>query len=71
MLKAYVSASSRLVAVKDRLAALRSDESGAAMIEYALVVGLVAVAAATVLSTFSTSIQNAFTAIGTHLDGIK
>lgn len=44
MLKAYVFAQSQLGAFKDYMKALQDDDSGAAMIEYALLVGLMAVA---------------------------
>ena len=71
MLQVYVSASNRLAALKDRLAALRGDESGAAMIEYALVVGLVAVAAVTTLGVFSGQVNTTFTTIGGKLAAIK
>ena len=37
------------------------DEEGASMAEYALLIGLIAVALATVISAFRTSMQSSFT----------
>jgi Flp pilus assembly pilin Flp len=45
-----------------------NDESGADLIEYALLVGLVSLAAATGLGGVATSIKNLFTRLTTKLD---
>ncbi|HEV2530972.1 Flp family type IVb pilin [Phenylobacterium sp.] len=70
MLKAYVSTKTRLMDVRDRVAGLRRDESGAAMIEYALVVGLVAVLAVTALTAMQTQLSTAFSTITNKLSAI-
>jgi Flp pilus assembly pilin Flp len=67
MLKAYVFAQSKIGDVKDRLEALRADESGAAMIEYALLIGLIAIAGITALTALSGRLGTAFTNIGTSV----
>ncbi|RAK52538.1 Flp family type IVb pilin [Phenylobacterium deserti] len=69
MTKAYVAAQVRLTQLKSRLAGLRKDESGAALVEYAMVVGLMAVIAVGVLSTFDDKVTVAFNNIGTQLAG--
>ena len=71
MLKAYLTAKSRYLDIRDRFAALKADESGAALIEYAMIVGLVAVAAVAALTTLNTQIGAAFGRIGTHLTNIQ
>ncbi|MDB5466595.1 MAG: Flp/Fap pilin component [Phenylobacterium sp.] len=67
MLKSYVFAKTRLMDLKDHLANLRRDESGAAMIEYALLVGLVAIAGITALTALSGKMATAFNNIGTSI----
>jgi pilus assembly protein Flp/PilA len=67
MLKAYLSTKTRFLDMRDRFAALKADESGAALIEYAMIVGLVAVAAVTALTTLNGTIGNAFGVIGNKL----
>jgi Flp pilus assembly pilin Flp len=67
MLKAYVFAQSKIGDVKDRLEALRADESGAAMIEYALLIGLIAIGGITALSALSTDLESSFKSIGASL----
>jgi pilus assembly protein Flp/PilA len=67
MLKAYLISKTRLLDIRDRFTALKADESGAALIEYAMIVGLVAVAAVTALTTLNSTIGNAFATIGTKL----
>ena len=59
-LKLYV----RLRNLKD---ALVRDESGQDLVEYALVVSLIALAATAGMSTVATKIGTAFTAVGTKL----
>jgi pilus assembly protein Flp/PilA len=67
MLKAYLFTKSRYLDIRDRFAAFRADESGAALIEYAMIVGLVAVAAVTALTTLNGTIGNAFSTIGNKI----
>jgi Flp pilus assembly pilin Flp len=71
MLKAYISTKTRLMDAGDRVAALRGDESGAALIEYALVVGLIAVVCVTALTTLQGQIGLAMSTIGNKLSAIK
>jgi len=47
--------------------ALLQDESGQDLIEYALVAGLVGLAAVTAMSTLSTKISSAFGSVGNGL----
>ena len=53
------------------LSKLKRDESGAALIEYALLVGLVAVLCIAALGLLQTRIAAAYGAIGTHLTTIQ
>jgi len=71
MLKAYVSTKTRLMDVADRLAALRNEDSGAALIEYALVVGLVAVVCVAALQALQGSVATSLNTIGGKLAAIK
>jgi Flp pilus assembly pilin Flp len=71
MLNAYLHTKSRLMDWRDRLAALKSDDNGAALIEYALVIGLVAVVAVTALTALQGQISTALGSIGGHLSTIK
>ena len=48
MLKTYIAMQSRLMSLKDRLA---KDESGAALIEYSVLIGLITVAAIASVTT--------------------
>jgi len=57
----------KVQAVKARLRALAADEQGQDLIEYALVVALIAFAAAAGMTTVATKINAAFTNIGTKL----
>jgi pilus assembly protein Flp/PilA len=50
-----------------RLAALRSDEEGQAMVEYALILALVSVAAVAILSTLGHSVSSIFSEINADL----
>ena len=59
-LKAYL----KVQQLKD---ALVQDESGQDLIEYALVVALIALAATAGMGTVAKSINNAFTSVGTKL----
>jgi pilus assembly protein Flp/PilA len=47
------------------------NDEGAALVEYGLLVGLIAVACATAIGLASTGIQNIFTAIGTYLTSVS
>jgi len=51
----------------NRLAALRSDEEGQAMVEYALILALVSVAAVAILSTLGHSVSSIFSEINQDL----
>lgn len=70
MLKAYVAAQARLADIKSRLSRLRQDQGGAALVEYALLIGLVAVAAMAALTGLKDKLTGAYDAIGTHLGSI-
>jgi len=52
-----------------KLRTLLSDEQGQDLIEYALVVALIAFGATAAMSTLATDINLAFTTIGTTLTG--
>lgn len=45
----------------NKIKALVDDEEGASMVEYALLVALIAVACITVIGTLSTKVQGTFT----------
>jgi pilus assembly protein Flp/PilA len=55
------------VNVKHFLRRLHKDESGAALVEYALLVFLIAVASIVTLTTLGTTISGLWTTIGTKL----
>jgi pilus assembly protein Flp/PilA len=63
MLKVYV----RLQTMRGSLRRIVADESAQDLIEYALVVALIAFAAAAGMTTVATKINAAFTNIGTKL----
>ncbi|MDR3566500.1 MAG: Flp family type IVb pilin [Syntrophobacteraceae bacterium] len=46
------------------------DEEGAVYVEYALLVGLVALAVVTAVTSLGTGISNLFTNVGNYLSGI-
>ena len=50
--------------------ALHGDESGAAMVEYAIVTAVIAVVALTAAQAIGTSVVDVFTDISDALDGI-
>ena len=54
--------------VLQMLRSLHNDESGQDLIEYALIAGLIALAAVTTMGTLGTAINNAFTAVTTALN---
>lgn len=60
LLKVYL----RIQTLKDSLI---TDESGQDLIEYALVVALIALAATAGMKTVANNINNAFTSVGTKL----
>ena len=62
-LKLYV----KLQTMRDSLRRMVADENGQDLIEYALVVALIAFAAAAGMTTVATKINAAFTNIGTKL----
>jgi len=49
---------------------LRHDEEGAALVEYGLLVGLIAVICITAITTLGQEISNAFSTIASDLAGI-
>ena len=53
--------------MKNILSKLRRDEDGAALVEYALLVGLIAVVAVAAVTTLGTSISSKFTSIAGSL----
>jgi pilus assembly protein Flp/PilA len=53
----------------NRAKSFSKQEKGATMIEYALVVGLIAVVCIGVVTTFGTNLSNAFTSLSTALTG--
>jgi pilus assembly protein Flp/PilA len=69
MLKTFVFTQSKLLAAKDRLAALGRDEDGAALIEYSLLIGLIVVGAVALISTTGTTIAGKWTALNGALSG--
>ena len=50
-----------------RLMSLASDEQGQDLVEYALIVALIALAATAGMGTLATAINNGFTTLGTTL----
>jgi pilus assembly protein Flp/PilA len=58
----------KLLMLSIKLRTLLSDEQGQDLIEYALVVALIAFGAVTAMKTLSTDIGNAFSNIGTLLN---
>jgi|HubBroStandDraft_6_1064221.scaffolds.fasta_scaffold82813_3 pilus assembly protein Flp/PilA len=63
ILKLYV----RMQTLRGGLRRIVADDGGQDLIEYALVVALIAFAAAAGMSTVATKINTAFTSIGTKL----
>lgn len=58
----------QLLTLSIKLRTLLSDEEGQDLIEYALVVALIAFGAVTAMGTLSSDISSAFTNIGTKLN---
>ena len=71
MLKAYLYAKTGWTNVKESFAVLAKDESGAAVVEYALLVGTIAAFVVTVVATLNGGMTSAFNAITGHLNTIK
>ena len=57
----------KLLMLSIKLRTLLSDEEGQDLIEYALVVALIAFGAVTAMTTLSSDINSAFSTIGTRL----
>ncbi|PYL87352.1 MAG: Flp family type IVb pilin [Acidobacteria bacterium] len=53
--------------LKNSLVALRTDETGQGLVEYVLIVALVAFAATAGMTTLASSLNSAFTKIGSIL----
>jgi pilus assembly protein Flp/PilA len=51
--------------------AMINDDEGATLVEYGLVVSLIAVACIVAMQTLSTNIQGTFDYIGTKLNGVQ
>lgn len=51
--------------VPDRLKALKDEEKGASAMEYALLVGLIAVVLVAAIATFGTKLSNLFSSVDT------
>jgi pilus assembly protein Flp/PilA len=64
MLKLYVSAKNKLASVKDLFA---KKEEGASLVEYGLLVGLIAVVCVAAITTLGTTIAGYFTNINSLL----
>jgi pilus assembly protein Flp/PilA len=67
MLKAYVFAQTAMGSFKDRMAELRRDESGAALIEYSLLIGLIVVGAVVAMTAVGTRIGANWTDLKTKI----
>ena len=57
----------KIQSLKDGLASLIGDESGQDIVEYAVVVALIAMVATATMKTFATTIATAFTSVGNKL----
>ena len=68
MLKTCVIAQSKLADVKERLGRLRKDESGAALIEYSLLIGLIVVGAVVAMAAVGGKVGDAWTGLNTAMD---
>lgn len=63
MLKTYIAAKTRLDTMKDRLA---GDESGAALIEYSVLIGLITVAVIVTIGLVGGTVQEKWTGLNTN-----
>lgn len=61
--------SGQIVAFRSLLMRFLSDDSGQDLVEYALIVALIAFAAMAGMNSVASSINSAFTGIGTTLSG--
>jgi len=52
------------------IARLRPNEEGAALVEYGMLVGLIAVVCLVAVTTLGTEISSAFSYYATHLSGV-
>jgi len=53
--------------IRNSLESLRADEGGATLVEYGLLLSLIAIACIVALTALSTAIKTAFTRIGNDL----
>jgi pilus assembly protein Flp/PilA len=60
MIKAYVKAVSAVEAFRNHMRALSKDESGASMIEYALLAGLISIAAIVAITAVGGKVNTVF-----------
>jgi len=56
-----------ITSILDSLARLQREEDGQGLVEYVLILALVAFAAVAGMSSLATSINSAFTKVGTYL----
>ncbi|NEX94994.1 Flp family type IVb pilin [Caulobacter sp. 17J65-9] len=66
LLKAYVKATAVAADAKAYLQRLRDDESGASMVEYSLLIGLITVAAVLMISAVGGKVSTAWTNLNTN-----
>jgi pilus assembly protein Flp/PilA len=59
-----------LETIKSFVRSLRSDEEGQALVEYALIVGLISVVSLVALTLIGTSVNDILNAVGTALDAV-
>lgn len=71
MLKTFLIAKNGVADLKARIADLSRDDSGAAMIEYALLIGLVAIAGIAAFTALQGNLSAALGRIGGHLTSIQ
>lgn len=69
LLKAYVKTGMVVNAAKARLQQLRDDESGASLIEYSLLIGLISVVIVGAIVTIGTTLNGKWTSLNTTLAG--
>lgn len=56
--------------IKSFVRSLRDEEEGQALVEYALIVGLISVVAITALTLIGTSVTDILNAVGNALDAV-
>ena len=54
--------------VKNTLSRLAKDEDGGELLEYALIAGLIVIAAIAAMKIFNTAIKAKFTSVGTQIE---